>query len=127
MTLPVMTLLLTTALPSTNTPPPAILWSAVRTSPMPPLMVQPSMEKSVRGRPLERAAKMTAARPLPVVQVLLSSTYRVTVPAATTSRATNPRAHAATAHAKNLPALVRMSARTGGALSPAGHGHQKEG
>ena len=51
-------------------PPPEI--RPVRTSPMPPVIVQPSMEKSVFTRPLVRAAKMTAARPLPVASMLVT-------------------------------------------------------
>ena len=59
MTLPVMTLLLTTALPMMKTPPPDM--RPLRVSPVPPVIVQLSMEKSVRTRPLVRPANMTAA------------------------------------------------------------------
>ena len=54
---------LTTASPKMNTPPPATLPSSGRTSPLPPVIVQPSMEKSVLVRPVPPDAKMTALRP----------------------------------------------------------------
>jgi len=52
--------------------------------------------------------------PQPLVQVLLSSTYSVTVPAATTRRATTPSAHTAKAQAISLIVPVRASARMRG-------------
>ena len=72
MMLPVMTLLLTTALPRTKTPPPETRDTPLRFSPIPPVIVNPSMEKSVFTRPLVRAAKMTAARPVPVASMVVA-------------------------------------------------------
>src|SRR5262245_50663222 len=80
-TLPVIRLLLTTASPKTKTPPPDTFCSTGRTSPLPPVILQLSIEKSVRFRQGKGAgggpqtglpeAKTTAARPLPVASMVV--------------------------------------------------------
>ena len=71
--LPVMTLLLTTALPKIKTPPPETRPMLDWLSPIPPVMVHPSIEKSVRALPVPPLAKMTAERPRPVASIVVTA------------------------------------------------------
>ena len=71
MMLPVITLPLTTASPNTNTPPPETRDMPDWFSPMPPVIVQCSIEKSVRALPVPPLAKMTADRPKPAASIVV--------------------------------------------------------
>src|SRR6266850_1337862 len=71
-TLPTMTLLVTEASPKMYIPPPVTESVTTPTSPVPPVMVNPSMEKFRLGRDVPPEAKITALLPKPVALIVVT-------------------------------------------------------